>query len=91
MATTIVKIRTLHAAEMYVETLVAQDVMATLGGRVMVAPTTTLIADLSNSAPSALYTNLIAYWKLDEASGNRADSKGSNTLTDTNTGDLDHR
>ena len=79
------KIRTLHAAEMYVETLVAQDVMATLGGRVMVAPTTTLIADLSNSAPSALYTNLIAYWKLDEASGNRADSKGSNTLTDTNT------
>lgn len=79
------KVRTLHAAEMYVETLVAQDVMATLGGRVMVAPTTTLIADLSNSAPSALFTNLISYWKLDEASGSRADSKGSNTLTDTNT------
>ncbi|MGD9725212.1 MAG: tail fiber domain-containing protein [Nitrospiraceae bacterium] len=79
------KIRTLHAAELYVETLVAQDVMATIGGRVMVAPTTTLIADLASSAPSALYTNLIAYWKLDEVSGNRADSKGSNTLTDTNT------
>lgn len=79
------KIRTLHAAELYVETLVAQDVMSTIGGRVMVAPTTTLIADLASSAPSALYTNLIAYWKLDEASGNRADSKGSNTLTDTNT------
>lgn len=44
------KWRTLYAAELYVETLVAQDVMATIGGRVMVAPTTTLIADLTNVA-----------------------------------------
>lgn len=29
--------------------------------------------------------NLISYWNLNEASGNRADSKGSNTLTDVNT------
>ncbi len=28
---------------------------------------------------------LAAYWKLDEASGNRADSYGGNTLTDNNT------
>lgn len=27
-------------------------------------------------------TNLISYWKLDETSGNRADSHGANTLTD---------
>jgi Concanavalin A-like lectin/glucanases superfamily len=33
----------------------------------------------------ALTDNLISYWKLDEASGNRADSHGSNTLTDNNT------
>ncbi len=33
----------------------------------------------------SLLTNLISYWKLDEASGNRADSVGSNTLVDTNT------
>ena len=33
----------------------------------------------------ALSTNLVAYWKLDESSGNAADSVGSNTLTNTNT------
>ena len=30
-------------------------------------------------------SGLISYWKLDEASGDRADSFGSNTLTDNNT------
>lgn len=79
------KLRTLYAAELYVETLVAQDVMATMGGRIMVAPTTTLIADLASSAPIPLWSNMTAYWTLNEASGNRADSKGSQTLTDTNT------
>ena len=38
--------RTLYAAELYVETLVAQDVLATIGGRIMVAPTTFLTSDL---------------------------------------------
>lgn len=33
----------------------------------------------------ALTDNIVAYWKLDEVSGNRADSAGSNTLTDNNT------
>ena len=33
----------------------------------------------------SLTTGLLAYWKLDEASGNRADSFGSFTLTDNNT------
>lgn len=33
----------------------------------------------------ALKTGLVAYFKLDETSGNRADSFGSNTLTDNNT------
>lgn len=46
------KWRTLFAAELYVETLVAQYVMATIGGRVMVAPTTKLIADVSSGATS---------------------------------------
>ncbi len=44
------KWKTLFAAELYVETLVAQDVIATIGGRIMVAPTTSLIADVSNVA-----------------------------------------
>lgn len=30
-------------------------------------------------------TNLISWWSFDETSGNRADSHGSNTLTDVNT------
>lgn len=33
----------------------------------------------------ALIDNIVSYWKLDEASGNAADSAGSNTLTNTNT------
>jgi hypothetical protein len=33
----------------------------------------------------ALITNLVSYWKLDEAAGARADSQGTNNLTDTNT------
>ena len=41
------KWRTLYAAEMVVENLVAQDVMATIGGRILVAPTAKLTADVS--------------------------------------------
>lgn len=33
----------------------------------------------------ALTDNLVSYWKLDESSGNAADSVGSNTLTNNNT------
>jgi hypothetical protein len=32
-----------------------------------------------------LLDNLVAYWKLDEASGNAADSVTTNTLTNTGT------
>lgn len=42
------KWRTLFAAELYVETLVAQSVMATIGGRVMVAPTNKLLSDVAS-------------------------------------------
>ena len=40
------KWRTVFCAELYAETLVAQDVLATIGGRIMVAPTTTLAEDV---------------------------------------------
>ena len=43
------KYLTLHAAELWVETLVAQDTMATIGGRVLVGPTTVFEADLLSS------------------------------------------
>lgn len=41
------KYLTLHAAELWVETLVAQNTIATIGGRILVAPTTTLTVDLA--------------------------------------------
>lgn len=37
------------------------------------------------SGHATLPTSLVSYWKLDEASGNAADSKGSNTLTNNGT------
>ena len=42
------KYLTLHAAELWVETLVAQDTIATIGGRILVGPTTTLTSDLAS-------------------------------------------
>jgi hypothetical protein len=44
------KFLSLSVGELLAETLVAQDVMATIGGRVLVAPTTLLVGDLSNVA-----------------------------------------
>jgi hypothetical protein len=40
------KYLTLHAAELWVETLVAQNTIATIGGRVLVGPTTTITRDM---------------------------------------------
>ncbi len=80
------RVRTLHAAELAVETLVAQNVMATIGGRITVAPTVKLIADLANTGTATTFnTGLTSWWTLNETSGSRSDSRGSNTLTDTNT------
>ena len=39
----------------------------------------------TTTAGSPLVVNLISYWKFDEASGNAADSHGSNTLTNVGT------
>ena len=55
------RVRTLHAAELYVETLVAQGVLATIGGRILVAPTTRLIADVTLAATTidVAHNNLV--------------------------------
>jgi len=42
------KYLTLHAAELWVETLVAQNTIATIGGRILVIPTNILIHDIPN-------------------------------------------
>lgn len=54
------KFLALHAAELWVETLVAQNTLATIGGRVLVGPTTTLIADVTTGATTidVKYNNL---------------------------------
>jgi len=60
------KYLTLHAAELWVETLVAQNTIATIGGRILVGPTTTLTRDLTDAATTI-------YVKHNEmASGDRA-------------------
>jgi hypothetical protein len=60
------KYLTLHAAELWVETLVAQDTIATIGGRVLVGPTTTLTRDMGTG-------DTTIYVKHNEmASGDRA-------------------
>jgi len=43
------KYLTLHCAELWVETLVAQDTIATIGGRILVGPTTVLINDINTT------------------------------------------
>lgn len=43
------------------------------------------VASTQIDGSTYLETNLVSYWTLDEVSGNRADSHGSNTLTDNNT------
>jgi len=50
------KYLTLHAAELWVETLVAQDTIATIGGRILVGPTTTLTRDLKPTAATFVNT-----------------------------------
>lgn len=48
------KWRTLYAAELYVETLVAQSVISTIGGRVLVTPTSSLIADIASGTGTSI-------------------------------------
>jgi hypothetical protein len=54
------KFLALHAAELWVETLVAQNTLATIGGRVLIGPTTPLIADVTPAATTidVKYNNL---------------------------------
>jgi len=48
------KYLTLHAAELWVETLVAQNTIATIGGRILVGPTTVLTSDLAAAGTSII-------------------------------------
>jgi hypothetical protein len=54
------KFLTLHAAELWVETLVAQNTMATIGGRVLVSPTNILTRNLIASDFSGVYPTQVA-------------------------------
>lgn len=54
------KYLTLHAAELWVETLVAQNTIATIGGRILVLPTNILTVDIGvgETTISVKYNNL---------------------------------
>ncbi len=58
-----------------------KKIVATFLGAVLVL----LSLGSVNKVQAALTDNLIGYWKLDEVSGSRLDSVGSNNLTDLNT------
>jgi hypothetical protein len=49
------KFLTLHCAELWVETLVAQNTIATIGGRVLVGPTNILTVDAGTGATSLTF------------------------------------
>jgi hypothetical protein len=53
---------TLHAAELWVETLVAQETIATIGGRILVGPTTQLTTDIPAASGSinVKHNNLVS-------------------------------
>lgn len=55
------KFLTLYAAELWVETLVAQNTIATIGGRILVGPTTPLTLDVStmHTSITVKYNNLL--------------------------------
>lgn len=53
------KFLALHAAELWVETLVAQDTVATIGGRVLVGPTTTLLDDIPAAGRACTYNGSV--------------------------------
>lgn len=68
------KYLTLHAAELWVETLVAQDTIATIGGRILVGPTTSFTRDLG----AATYTTEI----IDNNSFETAGGGGGDVFAD---------
>jgi len=81
------KYLSIHAAELWVQTLVAQDVVATIGGRVIVGPTTVLEADLA-----IFGTNLLINGDFETAGAGGADvfsswgeSAGDGTIVDETT------
>ena len=51
------KFKTLFVSEIYAETFVAQEVLATTGGRIMVAPTARLTADINDAVTSITVDN----------------------------------
>ena len=68
--------------------LTVEERYALTGPVLSVPPATGAVLSLpvvgEASPASPLLTNLVSYWKLDEASGTRADSHGTNHLTPSN-------
>lgn len=63
----------LHVAELWASTLVANEVVATIGGQIIVSPTTTLTSNLSAISGQPVKGNLLCYFDFSETSGNRID------------------
>ncbi len=66
--------------------MMKQLIAAVLSVALVRAQTIVIVVSAPSTGTSSLNAGLLAYWKMDEASGNRMDSSGSvQTLTDNNT------
>lgn len=57
----------------------AQDLLGSPEGLALLSP------PVPSGETSSLLTDLVSYWKMDEASGNALDAHGTNAMTDTST------
>jgi hypothetical protein len=86
---TVTVIRTGNSIEITHQTTNVSFDPVTIGGRTGAfdEPAIVTLQDGAEELPSdhSILTGLVSYWKLDEASGSRADAHGSSNLTDNNT------
>jgi hypothetical protein len=77
LGSTIKKFLTLHVAEFWADVLVAQKKLATIGGKIGVAPTTTLTRDLAAGASNYLTVTQRGAWTTATGAG----GGGQQTIT----------
>ena len=73
------QVRAAYITELKVQTLIAENILSTIGGDLIVTPTTKLISDILSTSGgiglSTLYSNLTSYWEFDESALPYFDSK----------------
>lgn len=80
------QVRAAYITELKVQTLIAENVISTIGGDLVVSPTTKIVADILSTSGgiglSTLYTSLTSHWEFDESTLPYYDSK-SDAIVDS--------